>query len=136
MSVTDYAPSNLEALPIQDYLRGLGSDPDEVAETLRTMEVTGVKSFGTNCPVSRALSQAGYGDWSVSVYLSQEIVGWEPDKVEVEWGDNTNLYPITKAVYGRDVINPGPVNDFIIRFDKGLYPDLETEEVIVSTNPY
>ncbi len=92
----------------------LGTTPDAVADTLLLHGVTGVRSNGGECPITR--------------WVKRQV----PEVAHlftcvVPWGDD-NLWIDDKFVIGQiggaavTIRLPVAVEDFIVDFDRGVYP--------------
>lgn len=89
---------------------GVGSSPDEIAETLEHEGVYGWPEDGTACPVWHLLDRE----------LGHECVSFFVDH---------NLVELRGVGYRRKTIEtPDPVADFIEAFDNGKYPELRADE--------
>jgi hypothetical protein len=90
-------------------LDALGSTPTEVAENLLRLDCKGRKYRSRSCPVANYLKLKGYSYPSVIDETDPTIY------VDLE------KYPICPTA---------PVATFIRAFDRGLYPDLECDDLI------
>lgn len=88
---------------ISGFLKELGDTSDEVARSLEERRISGVKGWGGSCPIYNYLKSRG-----CNVYFVEEgmII------------DGSYGYTFTTA----------PVKEFIRRFDKGEFPELELKD--------
>jgi hypothetical protein len=84
-----------------DILNGMGKTADEVADFLKAKGITGMKRESAHCPVANYLVSQG-GDPRAIIY--------------------SHYVP----PFDEDITTPLPVFDFIITFDEGQYPELES----------
>lgn len=87
-------------------LAGLGSTPDEIADTLAAADITGQRAEPDSCAVAEYVKAAGYAD------------------VRVGEGDDGSL--LVQAGEAEAVIAlDTPLHAFVAKFDNGDYPELE-----------
>jgi hypothetical protein len=99
-------------MTIEELLLKLGSTPDEVANTLKTLRFKGKIGSDCDCPIANYLANAGYDNASV---------GWDQivDEPCFEFKDDH------------------PVKQFIIAFDENKYPELvEPSDIDEENNEY
>jgi hypothetical protein len=91
-------------------LTALGSTEEEVANTLISLGIRGNKRECSSCPISQYLISKGVVRGWVAVGVGQGVgVGWH-------WYPTCN-YPQLQSV-----------QDFIISFDKGKFPQCELSD--------
>lgn len=87
---------------IAQLLAELGDTADDVADRLRALGIKGERGVGEHCPIANLLHSNGY------------------EGAEV---DTDTIYP--EGSFGDvEVDAPEPVEEFIRRFDDGVYLDL------------
>jgi hypothetical protein len=84
-----------------EALAALGDTPDAVAETLRAGGWRGQRASCESCPLARYLAGSFGGEWMSASTETLAPFGW--------------------------VRHPQPVAEFVVRFDRGHYPDLVAE---------
>jgi hypothetical protein len=96
----------LNAQQALDMLNGMGKTADEVSLFLKAKGITGRKRDSLHCPVANYLiSQGGHPEASIyGNYIA-------PDYVQTP----------------TEVLTPKPVYNFILDFDEGKYPELESQ---------
>ena len=99
-----------------DALADLGGTPDEVAESLRRLGIKGKRKSGETCPLAYFIA-AKFGD--VVTYAEVDTCGVE---IEIDRG-NADLRWVDFA---------SPCEQFVVRFDKGEYPDLVSPQEVPS----
>lgn len=92
-------------LRVRELLADLGSNPDEVAATLRRLSITGYLRAPASCPVASYLNN----------HIYHELLFVTPQNVYHQ--ENIRIIAAT----------PHAVSDFMERFDAGGYPDLVTK---------
>jgi hypothetical protein len=92
----------LNAQQALDMLNGMGKTADEVSLFLKAKGITGKRKESTCCPVANYLISQG-GHPGASIY--------------------GNYIPPNTM----DVHTPKPVFEFILAFDEGQYPELESQ---------
>lgn len=95
--------------PVTALLTQLGTTADQVADRLRTLEITGRRNSSDDCPIARWLRRSNTA--FIGIEVSPEEIALLIDTGDA---DETYEYPIP----------PEPVADFITSFDAGVYPDL------------
>lgn len=98
---------------LEKNLENLGSTPDEVAQSLRTLGIKGSRMNSEYCPIAEYIHKTvpgsiGYtGISSSSVYLPKRRFSFKDgEKFEAH--------------------HPQPVRRFILDFDSYAYPDLDS----------
>lgn len=95
------------AQQVENVLLALPDDPDEIARLLGDMGVTGVARDGYDCPISELLLRE-----TGTQYLVTALNVYKPGTYD----------DVLLAV-------PDPVGDFVSRFDRGKYPQIERPDV-------
>lgn len=95
---------------IESFLNSLGSSPDEIAESLRKMNIKGKRSRSDRCPIANVLTKKlNEGSYKVS-----GVVYYKPaKKLFRQREDDVSVF------------TPPAVFKFISKFDQGFYPTLE-----------
>lgn len=98
----------VETSKIEELLAGLGTNREEVMESLKKEGIKGEKGNGCRCPVARYLCK------KLGIELGLLSVG----SGDVLYGDPvvTCREPVARV--------PSPISYFIFAFDEGHYPDL------------
>ncbi len=91
---------------VAQLLAELGDTADAVADRLRALGIKGIPGDACWCPVASYLKRNGYE--AVAVSMS-------------DWGCALSVEQGYGAIDGD---TPGPVVEFIARFDEGVYLDL------------
>lgn len=112
---------------IEEYLKSLGSTPQEVAENLELQGITGEIGNAQFCPVIKAIykkfpklskglivqirsNKGGYANFNgLTLYFKRS------ERVVITWNDCQTTDPLC----------PQAVQDFVKEFDNGKYPHLE-----------
>ena len=87
---------------IDTFLKNLGKTTDEIAANLRANNCKGDHGRPTSCPVSQAITKR----FSRPAYVTG-VSCWFRDDTPGFW------------------YLPNVVSDFIVKFDMGMYPELE-----------
>jgi hypothetical protein len=97
---------------VQELLEELGDTAEEVADSLRLIEMTGDEESSTSCPVALYVREA------LEMPPGDLAIQNDGRKIMVR------LHAIETAALDFDVKLPKPVKKFTKRFDKGRYKDL------------
>lgn len=95
----------ITATDVAEYLKSLGTMEDEIAATLKTNGIKGMRMESTSCPIANVLNSrfgmiSSVGPYSITLYSPYE----QEDLI---------------------VQTPHYVAEFIRDFDKGEYPELD-----------
>lgn len=102
-------PKSWAALLVEAALGMLGTTSDTVADTLRSMSVTGVRHDEMSCPIAHLLTR-------LDAVETAEVLD---DHVHI-WATGTaDQVPIVIDL-------PAPVAEFVTRFDEGVHLDMVT----------
>lgn len=82
----------------------LGDTKEQIAETLRWLGCKGSSGVAEDCPLARYLSGAG---------VDSPVVG--DDEIRMPYFDWHDSF----------IENPEHIRQFVVAFDKGVYPDLD-----------
>lgn len=135
--VVDYNENGVELIPtpeekdfatavahrIEDYLVSLGDTAIEVFENLLALGCYGTIGDAESCPVWSALDKLAFNKYIEEVLGDCNYVNFEvdPGGICVDWsawgGPSTTIM----------VEPPKPVEEFIINFDDGIYPQLDAD---------
>ena len=98
-------------IQVNELLRDLGDSSFVVAATLQSMGVTGLRRNSSSCPLARYIHAATVADRRVAkVQVDRRVVAI------------TRRSWFSKRVM---VALPTPLQEFVIRFDRGDFPMLE-----------
>jgi hypothetical protein len=110
-------PTPLTAQWLENLLAGLGSTADEVAATLRTAGIKGVRTDVHDCPGARYIAAKARElvtpDCQVAVTLTHELT-----VIAITAASPDDYQEVSAST-------PEAVEDFLGRFDDGQYGDLE-----------
>lgn len=93
---------------IMRAVAGLGTTPDEIAETLAAEGLVGVRSTGNECPVARYVRKH-FGAYGVSIVVA---------------GEEKFFVGATVGGWVAERPTPVQVREFMQNFDQGRYPQL------------
>lgn len=112
---------------IEDFLKSLGNTSEEVANTLEAMGINGEKSNPTFCPIIKSI----YNEFpNLSKGLKVEILYRSAGYVNLGcygkvWMNSSYSVVITwDDIQTMDPLCPEAVQQFVLDFDKGKYPNL------------
>lgn len=115
----EFDPSRAIGDHVRRLLRELGTNADEVADTLRRHDVKGYHRHRDHCPVARYLAMmtnyfAKVGSGSATFYLSSSVLGvWLPKPVR-DFIEAFDRLPSDRPAY-QDLLAPGtPPADVVV----------------------
>lgn len=132
MKKKDRYPLDLrsQTQPLQKYLESLGSIPDEVADTVRAVEIKGRPQYCNFCPVAELVKRRfRLKAWQVEIDVRKPSDGVTAAgfiTILVDADTETGLDTV-------EVELPTPVASFAYLFDEGEYPDLNVEQGYMAT---
>lgn len=108
---------------IEQALTALGTTPNAVATNLSAMGFRGCRDQESNCPVAHYLLASVPGMASVGVFAERVVSG--TDRVERFDSGHAECFDI--GLINEVVELPNAVAQFVLAFDLGDYPDLNSE---------
>lgn len=111
---------------VRDALAELGGDAEEIAQSLRKKKIVGAAKRCNECPISIFLEREFGGSWMVSLAIKKvvpstdnQVSGYDPFPIDG--------YRVSDGLWFR---TPDPVYDFMLRFDRGDFPNLHAPRTI------
>jgi hypothetical protein len=97
----------MELDQIKDLLDGLGDTPEQIADKLIRLGITGVKEDSASCPIANYFNSLGYDCCAGITMLC--------------FYEEANEWPV------RRMLLPEVVSNFVQLFDSGSFPELESK---------